>query len=142
MFYNYIIFLQSQIDTESNWSSKFGIGQFFLFIVVFAIILFFAYFFTKWISSVKTGGKNNGFFKVIVGMPLGGSNSLQLIKAGERYFLIGISKENVTYIAEIDKNDVPEYSDKKIDFPFEKYFHEYFDKLKNKEKSSDDENKI
>ena len=106
---NYIIYLQSQIDSESDWSSTFGmIGQFFLLIIVFGIILFLAYFCTKWIASVRMGARKNGFMKLISSMPVGGSNSVQLIRVGEKYFLIGVSKENITYLTEICDIDIPE----------------------------------
>lgn len=142
MSFDYIICLQSQ-SGENNWSSTLGmIGQFFLLIIVFGVILFLAYFSTKWIASVRMGARKNNFLKLISSMPIGGGSSLQLVKAGERYFLIGVSKENVTYIAEIDSNDIPKEEAEKVKFPFEKYFHEYYNKFKtnnDKEGSKKDE---
>ncbi len=138
MFFEYIICLQSQIDSESDWSSTFGlIGQFFLLIVVFVGILFLAYFSTKWIASAKMGLRKNNFISIVSTLPVGGSNSVQLIKAGERYFLIGVSKEKITYITEIDENDVPKYESEQVKFPFEKYFQEYFNKNKDNDKKDE-----
>ena len=135
MFFKYIICLQSQIDSESDWSSTFGmIGQFFLLIVVFAVILFLAYFSTKWIASSRMGLKKNSFIKLIFNMPLGAGNSVGVIKVGERYFLIGISKENINCIAEIDGNEIPDSENETVKFPFEKYFQEYFNKNKANDK--------
>lgn len=138
MFFEYIICLQSQIDirSESDWSSTFGmIGQFFLLVIVFIAIIMLAYFSTKWIASFRMGMRKNSAIKMISSMPLGGSNSLQLIKVGERYFLIGVSKEQITYIAEIDDIDVSvEQNVSSPKFPFEKYFQDYF----NKNKSNDE----
>ena len=127
---DYIICLQSQ-SGERDWSSTLGmIGQFFLLIIVFGVILFLAYFSTKWIASARMGARNNSVLKLISSMPVGSGNSIQLIKVGEKYFLIGVSKENVTYITEVDNDDIPSDNIEKPKFSFEKYFRECYNKFK------------
>ena len=89
---DYIICLQSQ-SGERDWSSTLGmIGQFFLLIIVFGVILFLAYFSTKLIASARMGARNNSVLKLISSMPVGSGNSIQLIKVGEKYFLRVVSK--------------------------------------------------
>ncbi len=132
MLTNYIICLEMQLDSESNWSSSFATaGQFFLIIIAFAIVLFLAYFSTRWIGSMKMGARRNSSLKIVSTMPLGGSNSLQVVKVGERYFLIGVSKENITFISEVSKDDISEIEVEKVKLPFEKYFQDCFSKFKN-----------
>ena len=127
---DYIICLQSQ-SGERDWSSTLGmIGQFFLLIVVFAIVLFLAYFSTKWIASMRMGVRNNSVLKLISSMPVGGGSSIQLIKVGEKYFLIGVSKENITYITEVDSNDITYDNVEKPKFSFEKCLKECYNKFK------------
>jgi len=139
---DYIFCLQSQ-SGEGDWFSILGmIGQFFLLIIVFGVILFLAYIFTKWFASIKMGARNNSFLKLISSMPVGGGNSVQLIKVGEKYFLIGVSKENITCITEIDSNDIPSDDAEKPKFSFEKYFQECYNKFKtNNEKEGSKKDK-
>ena len=138
MFSDYIICLQSQIDSESNWSSTFGmIGQFFLLIIVFAIVLFLAYFSTRWIASVKMGQRKNTMMKIISTMPIGGTNSIQIIQVGERFFLIGVSKDNISYLTELTDVNISQIENNQVKLPFEKYFSEYINKLKNNDKKSE-----
>jgi len=139
MLYRYIICLQSQLSGESDWSSGFQmIGQFFLLIIVFAFVLFLAYFSTKRLAAFKTGMRKNDFMKVVSVVPVGGGNSVSLLKVGERYFLLGVSKERIVCISEIDGKDIPEIKEEEIKLPFEKYFQEYFKKKNN---SDDNEKK-
>jgi flagellar biosynthetic protein FliO len=39
---------------------------------------------------------------------LGQNTSVRLIKAGERFLLIGVTKENISLLTELDKSDVSE----------------------------------
>lgn len=136
---DYIICLQSQIESESNWSSAFGmIGQFFLLIVVFVAILFLAYFSTKWVASMRMGARKNDFMRLISSMPVGGNNSVQLIKVGEKYYLIGVSKENITYLTEITDINIPENLPGKNNFSFEKHFQDCFKRFKTNYNEKDD----
>ncbi len=136
MFFDYIIFLQSQIDISNgnNWSSTFEmLGQFFFLIVIFAAILFLAFFSTKKLASFKMNGRGGAGMKIIETMAVGSQNSVQLIKIGKKYFLIGVSKENISFLAEINECDIPvrEEKEKKTEkFPFEKYLQDYFGKRK------------
>lgn len=140
---NYIICSQSQIISESGWSSSFQmIGQLVLLIVVFAAILFLAYFSTKKIASFKLGTGRNNFFKIVSSLPLGGTNSIQLVKAGERYFLIGVSKEKIVCIAEFQAEDISDFDADNVKPSFQKYFDNFLNKNKNNELNKSNNNEF
>lgn len=135
MFFDYIIFLQSQIDIGkgNNWSSTFEmLGQFFFLIVVFVAIIFLAFFSTKKLASFRLNSRGAGM-KIVETLAVGTHNVVQLVKIGKKYFLIGVSRENISFLAEIDECDIPvqEEKEKRTEkFPFEKYLQDYFGKRK------------
>lgn len=71
-------------------------------------------------------------------MPVGSGGFVSLVKVGKKYFLIGVSKESINCIAEIDSGDIPEDTEEKPKFSFEKYFQQCYNKFKtNNEKEGD-----
>lgn len=134
MNFNCIISLQSQtvIANENNWSSTFGmVGQFFFLILVFVGILILAYYVTKWFAGMRMGARGKSDMEIIYALPVSSSANIQLVKIGKKYFLLGVTKENISFLAEIDEEDVPKKETKETNnFSFEKCFREYFDKKK------------
>lgn len=138
---NYFILLTAQHlqinDTNgNNWSSMLVmIGQFFSLIMIFVVILFLAYYSTKWISKARIGGLRSNNMKVIESISVGMRASIQLIKVGEQYFLISVNKDVVAFLSEVRKDSIQEVfedeKDEKI-FGFEKYFKDSIEKYKNK----------
>lgn len=132
MYLNYILITQSNVGKGNNWSSTLGmLGQFFLLIIVFIIILFLAYYSTKWLASSRFSIKRNSNVRIIESISVGYQSTIQLIKVGSKLFLIGVTKESVTFLTEIDE-EINEDENKQNDFkvPFEKYLQEYFNKKK------------
>ena len=54
----------------------------------------------------EAGYSGNSNFKAIDAYRLTPNKYLQLIKIGERYFVIAVCKENVSLICEIDREDI------------------------------------
>lgn len=132
MYLNYILITQSNVGKGNNWSSTLGmLGQFFLLIIVFIVILLLVYYSTKWLASSKLSIRKNSNVRIIESISVGYQSTIQLIKVGSKLFLIGVTKESVTFLTEIDE-EINEDENKQNDFkvPFEKYLQEYFNKKK------------
>lgn len=74
-------------------------------LLLFVVILYLAYLTTKMIgkkySLGNTGNKN---LKILDNMGIGQDKSLAIVEAGGKTVLIGISKEHIEYICDVDKN--------------------------------------
>ena len=98
---------EESLTSTSNWSSTLQmLGQFFFLIAVFAIIVFLSVYSLKFASKFKnfSGGGNN--VKLIETRPLGSGNFVHLIKVGSKYILAGSSKDNVTFLTDVDKDAI------------------------------------
>ncbi|GHU57227.1 hypothetical protein AGMMS49975_22320 [Clostridia bacterium] len=110
-----------------DWSI---VGQSFSLILALVIIGFLAYYFTKMLTRAKITGKFKGNICVIEAVGVGFQNTVQLIKAGEKYILIGASRDRLVFLAEIPADeikydDVPTILDSPV---FEKYLGKFMKK--------------
>ena len=131
--------IQPEYTTNKNsWSSILSmLGQFFLLIIVFLIIIFLAYYVTKWVSSIKYKGSKNSNFKIIESIGVGYQASMQIIKVGDKCILIGVTKENIAFICDVNEASINcEMSNIKIEMPdtFQKYLKMFMDKKSDKNK--------
>jgi flagellar protein FliO/FliZ len=89
-------------------SSEFvsGIGQIIFFVIVFIGIIFLAYYCTKFLGKSKIQAMNGKNISVIESINIGIGSALYIIKAGEQYFLISVTKENISLISEINADTI------------------------------------
>ena len=118
-------------------------------IVLFAAILYLAYLTTKFIGkkySISSGmsGKN---LKVLDTLSLAPDKVLMIIKAGGKTVLVGLSKDHMEYICDVDESEleIPEESTGSVPFSdligaFKNVLSEKMSNLKQKE-NKNDENK-
>jgi len=98
------------------------------FVLGTVIVAALAYFVTKKIAGAARGGlsKKGGNITIVESIPVGGYAMVQLVKAGEKYIVIGITREKVTFLTEIDKDEIIE--PKPIEYgetPFSKIFSKF-----------------
>lgn len=76
-------------------------------IIIFIIILYLAYITTKLLGKrygrTGTAGKN---LKIIESMPAGPDKYIMIVKAADKYILVGTGKEHIDYICDIDKDSI------------------------------------
>ena len=103
----------------------------FRLIVVLAIfigVLFITVYATRWIASYQRGLAKNTNFDVIDAISIGTSQRLQIVKVGKnRYFIIGVGKEEVTLISEISEEEL--LKKEATEFGSTKRFSEILEKL-------------
>ena len=75
-------------------------------IVVFVIVLVVCYFTTKFVASRQLVQKRIGNFEIIETFSIAQNKYLQLIKMGKKYIVISVTKDNITYITELNPEEV------------------------------------
>ena len=106
----------------NDWSSS--IGRSFLYIFILIAVMAIAFYVTKYLSA-KSRGYTSGNLKIIEGLSVGQHSSVLLIKAGEKFMLIGVTKENVNYLSEIDGTDLESSSVTPPGRVFESYLNNF-----------------
>ena len=73
------------------------------------VIIVLAYLFTKYVAGRGSGllglSGGNERFKVLARLSLGREQSLALVRAGERWFLLGVAPSGVSLVAELTQEE-------------------------------------
>lgn len=77
-------------------------------LLIFVIVLALTYFTTKWIASYQQGHTQNKNLKVVETLKLTPNKYLQIIEAGDVYLVIGIGKEEITFLTQLTKEQLSE----------------------------------
>jgi flagellar protein FliO/FliZ len=93
-------------DSNTNDSSNVGLTIWDFVKMIFATIFVVAllYFLLKFINKKSNGYKNNQLVQNIGGTSLGANRSVQIIKVGNRLFVLGVG-ESIQLIREIDNEE-------------------------------------
>ena len=76
-------------------------------IIVFIIILFATYYVSRWVGKSGLIQNSSSNIRVVETFRLPQTKYLQIIKVGEkRFFLIAVSKDDITYISELNEEDI------------------------------------
>ena len=76
-------------------------------LIVFVIVLALTYFTTRFIASYQKGlVDNRRNIKVIETFKLTTNKYIQIIKAGEKYLVIGIGKDTITMLTELSEEEI------------------------------------
>ncbi|MDR1663301.1 MAG: flagellar biosynthetic protein FliO [Clostridiales bacterium] len=79
-------------------------GQFLYILLLVAFVAVLAYFSTK-LLAMSRGGKFRSTkrnLEVIESIGVGAQSVVQIVRAGEKFYLIGVTKESVSLLAELD----------------------------------------
>lgn len=112
------------------------------FFAATVFVAFLAYFATKKMAGARGIGRKKGNLFVVESVNLGGQAVAQLIKAGDKYFLVGVTKEQVTLLAEFEKEQIvePEMPDfKNMNTPFGKVLSLFTNQSKDPQKGEDED---
>ena len=76
-------------------------------IIVFIIILFATYYVSRWVGKSGLIQNSSSNIRVVETFRLSQTKYLQIIKVGKkRFFLIAVSKDDITYISELNEEDI------------------------------------
>ena len=88
------------MTNTGDWSASIDVlGQFFYILLIFAIVILLFLFCARWFAAMHNqGGKN---IRVIESRSIAPQSSVQILQVGERMFLIGVTKEHISFLTEI-----------------------------------------
>jgi flagellar protein FliO/FliZ len=101
-----------------------------ILIIAFVAIVALAYFSIRLMGRAKNTRGLGGNIKVIEAAGLGFQNTVQLVKAGDKYFLIGVSRTGITLIGEVDGASLNFNKQAAAQMPFENVLSKLFNKDK------------
>jgi len=81
------------------------LGQFLMLALVFVGVVVLAYFCTKWLGTAKQT-RRGANLSVLESMGMGQQSAIQIIRVGSKFFLVGITKEHVTLLSELDEESL------------------------------------
>ncbi len=79
-------------------------GQLIVVLVVFAGVLTATWFATKWISGYQRTGRAGSNIQLMESAPLAAGKYVQILRLGDRYVAVAVSKDNVTMLGDIDED--------------------------------------
>ncbi len=128
------------INTSSNTGA--AVLQIAYVLVLCILIFVGAYYTSRFIANLQNTTSKASNMKILEAISLGPQKTLQLIKIGKEYILIGVSKDTVTFVKEIseEKLDKELFESKGINDGFAKHLENFMKKNKaeNSEKSEKD----
>ena len=83
-------------------------GSFFYILLVLAFIIGICWFLLRLTGAVKRRGSAAGNLHLVESIYVASQNMVQLVKAGDKYLVIGVTKERITLLAELDESQVKE----------------------------------
>ena len=107
---------------DSPWTSLLWM----LFCV--AMVTGLAYWFTKFVLGKKQFKKDSGL-EVLTSVSVGRNQRIAVVRAGEQYFLLGLTEQNITKISQLTKEEVSVWEKKQPENPsFGEAFKEQLEK--------------
>ena len=83
-----------------------SVAQFFTVLLVFVFVLFLTYWTTRIAGNMRKQQMNGKNIQIMETVSISSSKYLQIIKAGNRFFLIGICKDTMTYLCELKEEEL------------------------------------
>ena len=80
--------------------------QFFGVLVLFFGVLLMAYYVSRYAANLQMRKGSRGNISIIEAISIGPNKTLQLIRIGGSYMVIGVSKDNITFISHVAKEDL------------------------------------
>ena len=94
------MYLTSTMNTVNNFL------QFIAIIFIFVAILVAAYFVTRWIGTAGMSQYHNKNIRIIEGCRVGQNKMVQIVKVGNKYFVLGIGKDEISCLGEVKEEDL------------------------------------
>ena len=83
-----------------------NILQLFVVVIAFVAVLVVTYYVTKWIAKSGMVQNQSQNIKVIETFKVTTGKYIQIIKLGTKYYAIGVTKDNITFLAPLDEEQL------------------------------------
>lgn len=117
------------IFLDINTSRFESIAQLVTVAVIFVFVLLITYWTTRWVGNYQKNQLLGSNIKVMETLRISNTKYLQIIKAGEKYFVIAVCKETITYLCELNGEELDFSAMEKNS---EIHFKDILDKIKEK----------
>lgn len=94
------MYLNSTLNTLNNFF------QLVVLVIVFLVIMIVAYLVTRWIGNINNGQQNNKNIKIVEGCRVGQNKFVEIVKVGDRYFVLGIGKDEILCLGEVKEEEL------------------------------------
>ena len=120
------------------------IGQVVWFVLAFAFVIALAVLFTRWIAGARYKRGSTGNLHVVESIAVGQQVYLQLVRAGGKYIVVGVTRGSVTFICEMSEEEIklPDYrtmGDGVVVERFEQYLKSFMPGKSGSEEDSNNE---
>ena len=125
--------------TESGQLDSFV--QFVTVVLLFLMVLVITYGVTRWISGIQKTQMMGRNMEMIDTMRISSSKYLQIVRAGDKYFVVAVCKDTVTMLTEISKDSLV-LETREQGNGYQAGFREILEKIKNQnlaEKTTDED---
>lgn len=109
-----------------------GVTQLLTLIVVFIIVLFITYYTTRFIGNYQRSNQIGSNIEPIEAYRISNTKYIQIVRIGNKYVAIAVCKDNISYICDVDKEDIVFKDYEPASEPFAKII----EKMKNVSKDS------
>ena len=88
--------------------------------LMLAFVLILAYYVTRLIARSKSRARDGLNLNLVESISVGAGAMVQLVRCGEKYLVVGITKENVNLLAVFSRDEISENELEPVSVPFEK----------------------
>ena len=74
--------------------------------IIFVFVLALTYFATRYIGNYQKSKMTGSNIQILETMRISNSKYLQIIKAGEKHFVIAVCKDTITYLCDLNAEDL------------------------------------
>lgn len=118
----------SEVQQKGTTSTFDNALQFIGLVLLLIVIIVAAYYTSRFAGAIKLGQLKDSNFKVIDTYRISPNKALQIVQVGNKYIVIAISKDTVSFITELEEQE--------IKFPVDKTesinFKQILDRVRNK----------
>jgi len=125
------LYIQAPEGTGFTMDGLSAAWQLITVIGALALVLALAYFSIRLMGRARgAGGRSQRNVKMVEALGVGPHNSVQLIQAGDKFFLIGVSRNGITLLGEVNGESLTIDSKPLPAMPFEGYLSRFMPKKK------------
>lgn len=79
-------------------------------LLIFVFVLAITYLTTRWIAGTQRARSNNKNLYLLETIGVGNNKFISIVKAGEKFLVVSINKDDVKLLAQLDKDELIDYS--------------------------------
>lgn len=95
--------VESVMNSSSTWDS---FVQLLGLVILLIVVLAAAYYTTRFVGGIKQGQLRNSNFDVVDAYRIGPNKVIQIVRIANKYIVIAISKDTISYITELEESQV------------------------------------